>query len=106
MKIVETLPIGEVVPGMYLAQAVMDDGGRVLVPAGAEVSESMLNSLQRRDVAELTVEREVEEDPAEREAFRAKLVEHLDRLFRKAGDAAETRVLYQSILDFRLEHRS
>lgn len=106
MKIVETLAIGDVLPGMHIAQAVTDEGGRVLVPIGAEVTESMLHSLIRRDVAEVTVERDVEEDPAEREAYRAQLVARLDPLFRKAGEGQETRTLYQAILDFRLEHRS
>ena len=44
MKIRETLLIGDALPGMHLADAVMDDAGRVLVPGGAELTESMLLS--------------------------------------------------------------
>lgn len=105
MKIVETMAIADVLPGTHVAQAVTDAGGRVLVPAGTELSESLLQGLIRRDVAELVVEREVEEDPAERENFRMHLAGRLDTLFRKAGDGQETRMLYQFILDFRMEHR-
>ena len=105
MKIVETIPIGDVLPGMHVAQAVIDAGGRVLVPAGAEVSDSLLQGLIRRDISELVVEREVEEDPAAREKFRIELSERLDQLFRKAGDGQETRMLYQFVHDFLMEHR-
>jgi hypothetical protein len=103
MRVQETLAIDDVHPGMHLAVAVMDDSGRVLVPLGAELTESMLHGLQRREIAELVIEREVEEDPAACEARRARLEEQLDHLFRKAGDGLETRMLYQAIFDFRLE---
>lgn len=105
MKVVETLPLNEAAAGMRLAAAVLDEAGHVLVPAGAELSESMLQGLQRRDVVEVVVEREVEEDPAAQAAYRAKLTAQLDHLFRKAGDADETRALYQAVLDYRMEHR-
>lgn len=105
MKVVETLPLSEAAAGMRLAAAVLDEAGHVLVPAGAELSEGMLQGLQRRDVVEVAVEREVEEDPAAQAAYRAKLTAQLDHLFRKAGDADETRTLYQAVLDYRMEHR-
>lgn len=106
MKTIATLPLDEVRPGMKVAKALHDDGGRILVPAGAEVSESMLSSLQRRAVGELSVEFERQEDPAEREAHRARLVAQLDHLFRQAGEAPETRLIYQAVVDFRMEHQS
>jgi len=106
MKTIASLPLDQIQPGMKVAQPLNDDGGRVLVPAGVEVSEGMLASLLRRDVAALTVEIEVEEEPAAREAHRAKLVGQLDHLFRQAGEAPETRLIYQAVLDFRMEHRS
>lgn len=99
----ETLTIDAVLPGMRLAAAVVDAAGQVLLPAGAELTESMRQSLFRRGVAELLVETEVEEDPAIVEARRVALERQLARLFRKAGNGAETMALYQAILDFRLE---
>ena len=104
MKKVEVLALETVQPGMIVADAVLDDGGRVLVPSGAEVSTSMLASLARREVASITVEHEVEEDPALREAQRIALTARLDELFRKAGDAPETRTLYEAVLAHRLEN--
>lgn len=106
MKVLETIAIGDAQPGLRLAEAVADAMGQVLVPAGSELTESMLLGLRRREVATLTVEREIEEGSAAREARQAKVVEQLDRLFRKAGEGAETRQLYQAILDFRLEQPS
>ncbi|WP_265942594.1 hypothetical protein [Dechloromonas sp. A34] len=103
MKVLESIAIDDAQPGMRLAEAVADAMGQVLVPAGSELTESMLQGLRRREIAALTVEREIEEDSAAREARRARVVEQLDQLFRKAGDGAETRQLYQAILDFRLE---
>ncbi|HJV93368.1 MAG TPA: hypothetical protein VJ572_07790 [Azonexus sp.] len=106
MKVLATIAIGDAQPGMRLAEAVADAMGQMLVPAGSELTASMLQGLQRREITVLTVEHEIEEDSAAREARQAKVVEQLDRLFRKAGEGAETRLLYQAILDFRLEQPS
>ena len=103
MKVSEVLALEAIQPGMKVAEAVVDDGGRVLVPVGAEVTESMLASLARRDIESIKVEHEVEEDLAAREAHRAVIVSRLDRIFRVAGDTAENRTLYQAVLDHRME---
>lgn len=103
MKVPETIATGDARPGLRLAEAVIDASGQVLVPVGCELTESILHGLQRREVTTLTVEREVEEEPAAREARRAAAVAQLDRLFRKAGNGEETRQLYQAVLDFRME---
>jgi len=104
MKQQRSLPLAEILVGMRVVEAVLDEGGHVLVPAGAEISESLLHGLQRREVAEICVEQEVVEDPAEREQRQARIGAQLDLLFRQAGDGLETRQLYQSVLGYRLEH--
>jgi len=98
----ETRRIDELQPGMRLAAAVTDAGGQVLLPAGAELTESMLQGLRRRDVAELLIETEMNEDPAALEARCAILKKQLKQIFRNAGDGVETKALYQAILEFRL----
>ena len=105
MKIAETLAIENVLPGMHLAEAVLDEMGRTLMPAGCELSEGTLKALARREISVLTVVREVAEDPAEREAEQARILARINHLFRKAGDGVETRLLFQAIVDFRMEHR-
>lgn len=106
MKTIERIGIDLAESGMPLAEAVTDDSGRILIPAGAVLTESMLNSLQRRGVAELVVERPVVMDQAARQAMRARVEQRLSRLFRLAGDGAETRILYQAVSDFRMENEA
>lgn len=106
MKSRTTLKLDDVQPGMIVAEAVTDDGGRVLVPAGVALSEGMLQSLKRREVGAIWVETTIVDDPAAREAYRVQQVAKLDKLFRQAGDHLETRLLYQAILAFRMETRS
>jgi hypothetical protein len=106
MKKVETLPLAEVQAGMTVHQAIADAGGRVLMPAGAVLTDANLTGLARRDVAEICVEYEVTEDPAVREAYRATLATRLDHLFRQVGSAPEARLIYQAVLAYRMEHRA
>jgi hypothetical protein len=106
MKIKETLPISDVLPGMHLADPVTDDAGRVLVPGAVELTESTLQGLVRRNIAELVIEREVEEDPEICQARRAKTEAALAHRFRKAGDESGTRSLYQAILEFSREYQA
>lgn len=104
MKVLEVLALDALQVGMKIAEAVLDDGGRILLPAGADITDSMLISLRRRDVTSVKVEQQIEEDPATLEAHRVVISTRLDRIFRKAGDAAETRTLYQAVLDHRMEN--
>jgi len=99
----ETLTIDALLPGMRLAAAVVDASGQVLLPVGSELTEGMLQSLVRRGVSELLIATEFADDPAIVEARRVALERQMARLFRKAGNGVETMVLYQAILDFRLE---
>ena len=48
MRVVDYLALDALVSGMKVAEAVVDKGGSVLVPAGAEITESMLSGLGRR----------------------------------------------------------
>ena len=103
MIIQQILAIDEITPGMRLAASAADAGGHVLLPAGTELTESMLQSLRRRDIAELLIEAKIVEDPAVVEARRAGLKKQIEQLFRKAGTEPETMALHQAILDFRME---
>lgn len=104
MKIVETLSVESLGPGMTVAEAVVDDGGRMLVPAGAEVSESLAAGLRRRGIETVRVERQVEEDPAAREARRQRLSAELDKRFRRAGESAALSDIYAAVLAYQMEH--
>lgn len=106
MKKIETLTLEELQPGMRVASALVVEGGLVLLPAGVELSEGTIASLQRREVREVQVEFEVEDDPEAVERHRQQVKEDLERLFRNAGDGAETRGLYEAIAKYRLEQRT
>ncbi|WP_434516390.1 hypothetical protein AB6Q56_07190 [Dechloromonas sp. ARDL1] len=90
-------------PGMSLSEAVLDDAGRVLVPDGAVLTESLIHSLLRRGVAALCVDQAVEEDPAEREIRHARIARSVAVFFRQAGDGAGTVALREAICAFRME---
>jgi hypothetical protein len=101
----DVIALDDARPGMRLGVALADRTGQVLVPAGTELTENLLQALQRRDIAAICVEREVAEDPAAREARLAAVKAAADHLFRAAGDGMATRTLYQCIVDFRSEPR-
>ena len=96
------LEVSALQPGMEVAAAVADDSGRMLLPAGAILSESGIAGLLRRDIATVTVLVELPEDPEVVAANRARIVGHLDQVFRRAGDGRATRALYDAVLAYRL----
>lgn len=83
--------IDDVTAGNRLARDLLDDRSQVLMPAGAELTDSSLLSLRRRDVQELWVVDDSVPTPdphlaqvAQREHHRARLA----RLFRKLDTGA------------------
>lgn len=103
MKRQDSIAISEVTEGSVLAMAVHDEAGRLLVPAGVALSISLLQSLQRRQISRLIIEREVVDDPVAAAARLQQVEQQLDQLFRRAGDGLETAALRQAITAFRLE---
>lgn len=106
MKKLEVLAVGDLQPGMQVAVAVADEAGRVLLPAGAEITEATIASLRRRGIEQVGVEVEAADDPAALEAHRQQVTAQLDRLFRRAGQGPETRSLYDAVSRYRMEHRT
>lgn len=98
-----SIPIASAVPGMHLAADLLDDSGRVLVPAGTALTEALVCSLMRREVAELPVVLAADEDPAVVEARNIRIAQSVAGLFRLAGDAPGTHALREAILQFRIE---
>ncbi len=104
MKRIELIASDSLAPGMLVAQSVLDDSGRVLVSAGAMLSDNIIASLRRREVQAVMVELVVDEDPEALEARRGRVKQRLDALFCQAGDSEEMRALYQTIFEHRMEH--
>lgn len=106
MKKVEICALDEVPVGALLAADVVDEGGRVLMPAGSELTEGALGSLRRREIDSVSIEKAAALNPAELAARQVRIETQLARLFRHAGEHAETRALHQAVLAHRLKEYS
>lgn len=98
MKIIEHLAWHELMPGMTLAEPLFDDVGRVLLPRGCELSDSILGGLQRRGIAALTVVRVVDASEITDAARLERIKATLDERFRLAGSGPASSALYQGLL--------
>ena len=71
------LPLAEVQPGMVLSDELLDQQGQVLLPAGAVLTETMLERMPAHGIESLAVVDERPADPAqlaaEREAQLARI---------------------------------
>ena len=98
----QTLALDDAREGMVLALELRDAGGAVLLPAGAALSASSLNSLRRRGIAQLCVVAEAPpEDPAIAIARRERLAQRLERLFRHSAADGATGILLARLHDYR-----
>lgn len=97
------LSLDELLPGAVLAENVHDAAGRVLLRAGAVITEASIDALRRRDIEMVTVEAVVEaRSPEQRALERSRLEGRLDEAFARAGDGEASRLLRQAILEFKL----
>ncbi len=103
MSVQDRVALADARPGMRLGAPVTGRGGQILVPAGTELTESLLHSLEQRGIAAIFVERADDEDPTAREARLAGVKRAVDQLFRAAGESMATRTLYRCIVNFRSE---
>ena len=98
----DRISLDEASPGMVLADDLLDEQGKILLPAGATLSESSIASLRRREIDTLPVcgEKVSEVDNAAAiEMHRQRLA----RLFRKHEEVElATEILRRFVSDFRL----
>lgn len=102
MKQRATLPLSELAAGMLVAAPVTDPSGHLLLPVGATISDAILGSLGRHEVAEVCVEMDVVEDPAQHAAREAAVTASVTALFRHAGEGSATKALHDAVLAFRM----
>lgn len=95
------LDLDEAEPGMILSSTLFDAHGGVLLPTGIELTESILTSLRRRGIDQVSVinDRVSEADLA---AERERLQERLSRLFRNSLNKGASNELRDSIMRYRL----
>ena len=91
--------------GILLAQPVLDAHGQLLLPAGAPITRSALNSLQRRGVETIFVNPPTEAGSdngrANPAALQADAEKRLLHLFRPAMKAGQLNPLFHLILRYR-----
>lgn len=97
------LSLDQALPGMRLATDVRDAHGAILLAAGSELSESLLASLRRRGIEQVNVAEEESLTAEELEARREVIRIRLAHLFRRAGEAEADCLLFEAMLDYRLE---
>lgn len=98
------LPLTAVPPGARLTAAVLDAAGQVLLATGSILTEAMLETLARRGIVAIAVERQ--RDAAELDAAREALRQRLMHLFRRCNledNNGMAQMLYKATLDYRLD---
>ena len=100
----QTVDLDDAREGMQLARELRDAGGGVLLPAGASLSASSLNSLRRRGIEQIVVVAEAPaEDPAIAAARRARAGKRLDHLFRHSATLGASAALLERLRTYRKE---
>jgi hypothetical protein len=82
----QKIPLNLAKPGMKLAKPILRENGLVLVAENSELSEALLERLERMDVTMVTVQGNPVDLGGGGKNPYANRVERLDHLFRKHGD--------------------
>ncbi|MBI5108582.1 MAG: hypothetical protein HZA62_07520 [Rhodocyclales bacterium] len=98
------VPLASVAPGARLAAAVVGADGHVLMTAGSQLTEAILEGLAARGVVAVAIEapRGEPELAAARDGARQRLV-HLFRGCDLDEDGGAARMLFDAVLERRLE---
>ena len=104
MKIrTKLVPVALAKPGMKLAAQVEDSAGRILLIAGAELTEKSLASLLKRNICCVVILEQDARSEEELACERSQATAHLDALFQSAAHGTNRELLRQLILEYRLE---
>jgi len=100
------LPLAEVQPGMVLSDELLDKQGQVLLPAGAVLTEKMLERMPGHGIESLAVVDDSPPDPVQTAAEREAALARIAVLFRRqdpnnAEDWA-TQALRNLVTEFRV----
>ncbi len=74
------IPIDKAKPGMKIVKDVVNEAGMIIIPAGRELNESLIDKLSMMNISVIYVEGEKEMPPKE-EVF-----EGIEKRFKKADD--------------------
>ena len=94
------LPLSKVKPGMVLADDLLDKVGHVLLPAGATLTERMLQAIGQHDIHQLSIVNDGAPEQDEGADLQAKL-QRIELLFRHIGDSEPANLLKTYIIHYR-----
>ncbi len=100
---IKKMPVSLAQSGMKLGEPVLDNHGRILLAEGSELDEDKLNGLRRHDILCIAILDEDIRSEDELVKARQQATEHVNALFRKIDRSANQELLYQMILEHRLE---
>jgi hypothetical protein len=99
---VESISVAVARPGMVLARDVLNPQGQILLQAKAELSESSITSLLRRNIGHVCVFQDDQRSEQELAAERLNVMERIDVLFHGVAQDGIMGALRQMILEYRL----
>lgn len=102
-KLIEK-PINEIIAGAKLGADVLDVKGRLLMPAGATLSDDAINKLMSRDVSSVTI---IEKEVMSEEqllVIKTDIENAINSRFRKTKNNQHMNELRQALIDFRIKN--
>ncbi len=100
MKTIQSVALSNSKPGDKTADAIADDNGRLLVPAGTVLTDSLISSLLRRGIEQISIETEIEEAPELVQARMKAKIELMEKRFSAAGNNSATLMMFQAVRQF------
>ena len=99
----DQVAIDDAIAGMVLFDDLLDDGGKILLPAGTILAETTLNSLKRRDIEFLRMVAKRDKDADDRLASEKRVLQlqRLAKLFRKNADGGANPILFKLLNVYR-----
>jgi hypothetical protein len=96
------ISIKNIMPGMVLADDLMDKHGRILLPAGTSLTEKILKSIAQHQILQLSiVVSELPGKEQDRSLERQKKIDRVAQLFRHGPYESPTDLLQEYILKYR-----
>jgi hypothetical protein len=99
----KVIPVADTRPGMRVAVDIRNAAGGVLVAAGAELNEQIIDGLRRRCIEIVTVDFPDPRTDDEIAAAQAVVRERVAHLFHRHGTQPEMHALMEAVLDYRLK---
>jgi hypothetical protein len=102
MQPYQIIPLDSAIPGMTLADNLLGSHGEIMLPSGAVLSETMISSLKRHSVAEISILKNI--DPIEQEQNNRLMLEQKMQRADKLFKTHEQNRLNQELKNYLIHH--